>query len=438
MKLSPNRPTREQLEKLPKRALVAYAVRAAWRVQLWTKGRLPEETLRNVIVALAAAMHFSLRKNNVDTQLKAVTAAIKPIYNVPYGSDYSSYKASAAIAAADAVGSIFYDRPNSAYDAEYYTGLGWELTDGNEDSVPVAYEAGPEAFSDIEWLTQWSHSALKDATVPIEYFQRPLWENTNATINIQDLTVWAEAHQKIGLGIVQEIYEALWEGRFTQQHQLELDTLLINWLENYSDNEEIMDKGQKEKQKGNRATEPMAFDREEPTFQETSTILGAFINDQMNVNGPEESPHAMNRQVRSKKSGFDVFICHASEDKDDFVRPLANALRNRNIEVWYDEFTLKWGDGLRQSIDKGLSSSLYGIIVLSESFFRKEWPQRELDGLSALEMDGKKRILPIWHDIDVVGVRNASPTLANLVSMSSTDGVDVVAEKFVALLRDSA
>lgn len=47
-------------------------------------------------------------------------------------------------------------------------------------------------------------------------------------------------------------------------------------------------------------------------------------------------------------------ICHASEDKGTFVRPLANALRDRNVEVWYDEFSLKLGDSIRRSLDKGL------------------------------------------------------------------------------------
>ena len=32
---------------------------------------------------------------------------------------------------------------------------------------------------------------------------------------------------------------------------------------------------------------------------------------------------------------YDVFICHASADKADFVRPLVEAIRDQHIEVWY-------------------------------------------------------------------------------------------------------
>ncbi len=64
----------------------------------------------------------------------------------------------------------------------------------------------------------------------------------------------------------------------------------------------------------------------------------------------------------------DVFISHASEDKDDFVRPLAYALINEGLDVWYDEMTLRIGDSLRQKIDKGLANSRVGLVVLSLSF----------------------------------------------------------------------
>lgn len=61
---------------------------------------------------------------------------------------------------------------------------------------------------------------------------------------------------------------------------------------------------------------------------------------------------------------YDVFISHASEDKDEVVRPLAQALINQGLKVWYDEFELKIGDSLRRKIDKGLANSNFGIVVL--------------------------------------------------------------------------
>lgn len=97
-----------------------------------------------------------------------------------------------------------------------------------------------------------------------------------------------------------------------------------------------------------------------------------------NIQGIKEGPYPKDLYE------YDVFICHASEDKDSFVRPLSKELSSRGLRVWYDEFSLKLGDSLRRSIELGLTKSHFGIVVLSLAFFSKEWPQKELDGLIAL------------------------------------------------------
>ena len=76
--------------------------------------------------------------------------------------------------------------------------------------------------------------------------------------------------------------------------------------------------------------------------------------------------------TNASNSEWDVFISHASEDKDDFVRPLADALRARGFSVWFDELTLKVGDSLRRSIDRGLARSRFGVVVVSPNFLNKE------------------------------------------------------------------
>ncbi len=115
----------------------------------------------------------------------------------------------------------------------------------------------------------------------------------------------------------------------------------------------------------------------------------------------------------------DAFISHASEDKAALARPLADALLANGHRIWLDEFTLKVGDSLRRSIDKGLRSSRFGIVILSNAFFAKNWTNHELDGLVAREMDGSKIILPIWHGITKAQMMNYSPSLADKYALSS-------------------
>lgn len=132
---------------------------------------------------------------------------------------------------------------------------------------------------------------------------------------------------------------------------------------------------------------------------------------------------------------YDLFISHASEDKDDFVRPLAETLQEMGIKVWYDEFSLKVGDSLRRKIDSGLKNSRYGTVVLSEAFIKKEWTQYELDSLVAREMNGHKMILPIWHKISKTEVINYSPNLADKVALnSSTSTIQEIANQLADVL----
>jgi hypothetical protein len=132
----------------------------------------------------------------------------------------------------------------------------------------------------------------------------------------------------------------------------------------------------------------------------------------------------------------DVFICHASEDKDAIARPLAEELTRRGWQVWFDEFEIELGDSLRQKIDAGLAVSRFGVVILSKSFFKKDWPQRELDGLVARETSsGEKVILPIWHEVDAAYVAKYSPLLAGRLAAKSDRGVSAVADEIESVLK---
>jgi len=133
---------------------------------------------------------------------------------------------------------------------------------------------------------------------------------------------------------------------------------------------------------------------------------------------------------------WDLFISYASEDKEIIARPLANSLTNMGLKVWYDEFNLKLGDSLRRKIDEGLSKSRFGLVILSHHFFNKEWPQKELDGLTSREINGNKVILPIWHEITKEDVLNYSPILADKVALSSTIGIHELAKKIFNVVHN--
>lgn len=134
---------------------------------------------------------------------------------------------------------------------------------------------------------------------------------------------------------------------------------------------------------------------------------------------------------------FDVFISHASEDKDAIVRPLAAALEARGLVVWYDETELRVGDSLRRKIDAGISRSRFGLVVLSKPFFRKGWTSYELDGLVTRSVDGGQVLLPLWHEISKDEVIAASPSLADKVALRTSDySVEEIADELASVILD--
>ncbi len=155
--------------------------------------------------------------------------------------------------------------------------------------------------------------------------------------------------------------------------------------------------------------------------QPLSSIPSLFLGNQISDN---------------EEKKYDVFISHASEDKDELVRPLAVELQKRGLNVWYDEFEMKIGDSLRRKIDKGLANSKFGVVVLSRAFISKGWTNYELDGIITKAISGEQIILPIWHNITKKEVIEYSPSLADKLARStSTNTVDEIADEIRDVIK---
>jgi hypothetical protein len=135
---------------------------------------------------------------------------------------------------------------------------------------------------------------------------------------------------------------------------------------------------------------------------------------------------------------WDVFICHASEDKSAVVVPLATELEKQGLRVWLDRSVLTIGDSLRRKIDEGLGSSRFGVVVLSQAFFTKSWPQRELDGLVQRELNEGKVILPVWHNVTHADILRYSAPLADKVAISTNHGIPRLVQEIIQAVQSSA
>lgn len=131
--------------------------------------------------------------------------------------------------------------------------------------------------------------------------------------------------------------------------------------------------------------------------------------------------HPVSKPLHESDEEYDVFVSHAWEDKEDFVDEFVDELRKQGLVVWYDTNKLKWGDSMREKIDRGLAKSRYGVVILSPNYIAPEkyWTKAELNGLFQVETINGKTILPIWHNLTKKQVTEYSPIIADRKAMNT-------------------
>lgn len=141
------------------------------------------------------------------------------------------------------------------------------------------------------------------------------------------------------------------------------------------------------------------------------------------------------QQNNSESEEYDVFVSHACEDKEDFVDEFVDELKKQGLKVWYDTNKLKWGDSMREKIDKGLAKSKYGVVVLSPNYIaeHKYWTKAELNGLFQVESVNGKVILPIWHNLTKKQIVEYSPIIADRKAMTTAS---MTAEEIAIQLKE--
>jgi hypothetical protein len=134
------------------------------------------------------------------------------------------------------------------------------------------------------------------------------------------------------------------------------------------------------------------------------------------------------KEERPWSKPWDVFISHASEDKAQLVHPLAEALKEYGVKVWYDSFTLRPGLSLGRSIDAGIDAAEFGIIVLSPHFIAKEWPRYEFDAMRQRQADQGDRLITLWHGL------TPEDGPAWVQGLDPATGLDTAAQSITALM----
>lgn len=143
-----------------------------------------------------------------------------------------------------------------------------------------------------------------------------------------------------------------------------------------------------------------------------------------------------NRHNGSSLMEYDVFISHASADKEEYVDKLKAALDKLKVKIFYDKDSIQWGDNWKEKILEGVEKSEFAIIVISEKFFGREWTEKELsEFLNRQNRNGQKIILPILHNISMEDLRNKYPDIADIQALNTKNQTcEAISIEFAKLL----
>lgn len=133
------------------------------------------------------------------------------------------------------------------------------------------------------------------------------------------------------------------------------------------------------------------------------------------------------------------FISYDSRDREDVARKIATNLQSMMCPVWYDEFSLRVGSNLRESIENGLKTCKKCILILSPYFFSNGgWTKKEFDSIFTREvLEERQLVLPVWRGVTKEMVYDYSPSLLNVKGLNWDKlGEDEVCRQLAAVLLE--
>ncbi|MFT3727193.1 MAG: reverse transcriptase domain-containing protein [Terricaulis sp.] len=160
-----------------------------------------------------------------------------------------------------------------------------------------------------------------------------------------------------------------------------------------------------------------------------------FLNLCAQVLKLDPNPSRFIRQMVFGADDFDVFLSHASEDKDKIARPIFEACGKLGLKVFLDEAHIGWGQSFTQKINTALGSARTVLAVISSTSVAKEWPIVEVNTALSLEVSGQKKVVPL-----IVGKPDLSklPLIKGKDAMTWNGDAVAVAKRLQAAVKGDA
>ena len=134
---------------------------------------------------------------------------------------------------------------------------------------------------------------------------------------------------------------------------------------------------------------------------------------------------------------YDVFISYATED-EVYAKEVADYLKHLGFKIWFAPLTLEIGDKLLDSINAGLVTSKFGLVILSAKYISKSWTKYELDVLHRQHIENDKKLFPLWHGVDKNQIDEWNPGLSGIVALKSSMSISLISEKIANVISQNA
>jgi hypothetical protein len=94
------------------------------------------------------------------------------------------------------------------------------------------------------------------------------------------------------------------------------------------------------------------------------------------------------------------------------------------------------GYGLLENIERGISGSNYGIIIVSKDYIKNEWTKLEYSTIGYKAVSQGKPVFSIWHKVTSSEVQSFSWVLARIHAYKSEDmSIDRIADELAVSIK---
>lgn len=138
--------------------------------------------------------------------------------------------------------------------------------------------------------------------------------------------------------------------------------------------------------------------------------------------------------VGPRAKSYDLFLCHAWDDRRGTATELHDLLEGEDVSVWFSEKDIILGQPFMREIDKGLAKTRIGLVLITPAFLRRV----ESGGVSEKELSellSRDLLIPVAHGVTYDEIRSVSPLLGSRNGLSTEeDSMEDIAKKIAELM----